>query len=97
MRYPYRVWVGAGDVGGTVILTFLHVMQWIFIGICAPLLGLLLYALFREWKVRVTTPDCTSEYTRGYEDGMRDGYDAGLLARVMDASWFEDTPEETDD
>jgi hypothetical protein len=69
-----------------VILTVLHILQWVFVGICAPLLGLLLYALFKEWRVRV---NLEKEYRRGYEDGYLDGFDAGLLARVMDSSWFE--------
>lgn len=70
-------------------LLVLHTLQWVFVAICAPLLGLLLYALFKEWRVRMNAPNLEKEYRRGYEDGYLDGFDAGLLSRVVDSSWFE--------
>lgn len=61
-----------------MVLTILHTLQYMFFALCAPLLGFLLYALFKNW--RDTTPrldlDPMAEYQRGYADGWADGHDA---------------------
>lgn len=72
-----------------MILGVLHFLQWVFLAICVPLFALLVYALFNEWKVRMSASECEVEYTRGYTDGYRDGFDAAPVARVMDSSQYE--------
>lgn len=59
-----------------------HTLQWIFICVCVPLFGLLLYSLFKAWREQPvasfaqTPPDvAAAEYRRGYADGWADGTD----------------------
>jgi hypothetical protein len=77
-----------------VILTVLHVLQWGFTLFCVPLFFFLIYALFKDWRKHMLEDNGEAEYKRGYDDGLRDGFEAGLLARVVEPVT---TTEETDD
>lgn len=59
-----------------MFLTGLHVLQWLFIAICAPLLGLLLYAMIKEFHV---VDLLKTQYVRGYDNGWMDGYEFAVL------------------
>jgi hypothetical protein len=59
-----------------------HILQWVFIAVCVPLFGLLLFSLIKAWREQPaatfarTPPDvAAAEYRRGYSDGWSDGAD----------------------
>jgi hypothetical protein len=57
-----------------------HTLQWIFICVCVPLFGLLLYSLFKAWREDVPPAleaphHEDTEYRRGYSNGWEDGYE----------------------
>lgn len=65
-------------------MIIVHTLQWIFICVCVPLFGLLLYSLFKAWREDVPPAppppeiphhQADTEYRRGYSNGWDDGYE----------------------
>lgn len=70
-----------------------HILQWVFVGVSVPLLGLLIFSLVKAWREQPaatfaqTPPDvAAAEYRRGYTDGWSDGFDYANDERVDAAS-----------
>lgn len=78
-----------------MVLMILHTLQYTFFAICAPLLGFLLYALYKSW--RDTPPrldlDPLAEYQRGYADGWSDGHDSATSELASACCSMTDTPD----